>query len=254
MRSFNRLSDWRGQLKKSYRIIFVSFLMVLFVWLYMFRKPYDGEGFILSDATYHVLLTMEAYEETPVYVHRYLPIQSLGGEYNKGIVNGSSIIMDDVGNNYYVSFSSLGFLAPYLFCKLLRLGLTIDSLYLFNSVIMFLCAIITAAIVYSLFHNEIIAYTGAVIYLFMPEIMYTQGIVYWHHSLSQLFLGIQLLLFVMLYVNNVHKCRLLMKIVFYVVAFLYAYNEWTGYVSNVGVALGIIILNGIVTKLSLIHI
>lgn len=44
-----------------------------------FVKYRGGEvNYLNSDATWHTLLTMEAYEETPISVHKFLPIVSLG--------------------------------------------------------------------------------------------------------------------------------------------------------------------------------
>lgn len=36
--------------------------------------------FIDSDATWHTLLTLEAYNETAPTIHKFLPIVSLGGD------------------------------------------------------------------------------------------------------------------------------------------------------------------------------
>ena len=57
--------------------------MVIMVSIIKFR---GGEiNYLDSDATWHTLLTMQAYDETPISQHKFLPIVSLGGVDNKGI-------------------------------------------------------------------------------------------------------------------------------------------------------------------------
>ena len=73
-----------------------------------------------SDATWHVLLTIECYNETPILDHLFLPIVSLGENDDKYIPWGSTI-PDNKGNYYYTSFSPAGYFFPWLFIKLFRL-------------------------------------------------------------------------------------------------------------------------------------
>ena len=76
--------------------------MVIMVSIIKFR---GGEiNYLDSDATWHTLLTMQAYDETPISQHKFLPIVSLGGVDNKGISWGATI-PDKEGNFYYTSFS-----------------------------------------------------------------------------------------------------------------------------------------------------
>ena len=46
-------------------------------------------NYLDSDATWHTLLTMQAYDETPISQHKFLPIVSLGGVDNKGDFMGA---------------------------------------------------------------------------------------------------------------------------------------------------------------------
>lgn len=215
--------------------------LILFTASAFIRKPYDGEGFTMSDATYHVLLTMQAYSETPASTHEFLPIQTYGPYFDKYIDNGPSLIQDELGNSYYVSFSPIGFYTPYLFCRLFHLSLSVRSLYIFNTLLMLCCAIIIGTIMFFLFDNLFLAIVSAMAYSFLPEVLYTQGIVYWNHSLSQLFLLFQTLLFVLIFIKGRNKVPF--YILFFIVSFLYPYSEWTGFVSNIGMALAILILD-----------
>ena len=73
-----------------------------------------GIGYHNSDATWHMPLTVTAYDETPISDHLFLPIVTLGEESGKGIPWGATI-PDNKGNYYYTSFSPAGYFAAYLF-------------------------------------------------------------------------------------------------------------------------------------------
>lgn len=217
-------------------------LLAVFLASCFYRGSAVDKKFALSDATYHVLLTMQAYEDSGLSVHSLLPIQTYGAEYNKHINNGPSLIQDKNGNSFYVSFSPMGFYAPYLFCKLLGLPLTVSSIYIFNCLLMLVSASLCARLVYIVFRRVEFAGVAFVAYIFIPEVMFTQGIVYWHHSLSQVFLLLQLVLFHKLVFGN-PKNKLIWQSLFLAVSFIYPYIEWTGFISNVGFAI-CIFLNG----------
>lgn len=236
-----------GEKQKIIAILLVICFLICFFLSAILRTPYQSEGFSMSDATYHVLLTMQAYDETPSSVHHWLPLQTYDGEFNKFINNGPSLLQDKFGNNYYVSFSPIGFYLPYFFCKLFHLPLNINSLYLFNCLLMFLSALLLGILIYLIFKDVVCGIFAASIYIFLPEVLYSQGIVYWHHSLSQVFLFSQAILFVLLFIerNNQRKIikQLLLFVAFYAMSFLYPYSEWTGFISNIGFALGILIFD-----------
>lgn len=93
----------------------ITMLVVLLSVLVSIVKYRDGEiDYLNSDATWHTLLTVSAYEETPVRDHLFLPIVSFGKEDDKNIPWGSTI-PDDKGNYYYTSFSPAGYFAPWFF-------------------------------------------------------------------------------------------------------------------------------------------
>ncbi|MBP3609402.1 MAG: hypothetical protein J6J42_03580 [Lachnospiraceae bacterium] len=228
------------ELQKNYILIAAVFLIIFTISAFI-RKPHEAEGFYMSDATYHVLLTMQAYDETPSSIHHWLPIQTYGSTYDKDIMNGPSLLQDEFGNSYYVSFSPLGFSVPYFFCKIFHLDLTVDSLYIFNCLCMLLSAVLVGFIMYMLFKKQIIFWLSVVVYMFLPEVLYTQGIVYWHHSLTQVFLLLQTILFILLFIEKRKNKGLLL--LFFIVSFVYPYSEWTGYICNIGMALGILVLD-----------
>lgn len=218
--------------------IFGILLLVVVSTILRAPKPM-AEDWVDSDATYHVLLTMEAYAETPASVHHYLPLVSLGGVANKNIPWGATI-PDSFGNYYYTSFTSAGFVAPYAFVKLLDLPINENSLYLFNSLIMLLSGIMCCLLFMKLFSRyfskTLIALMASLIYFFQMEIMHSQGIVYWAQSLFQLFFLIQVVAF--LYMGNKY-----FRYIFFAFCLINPYVEWTGYIGNIGFAIAMF-LNG----------
>lgn len=227
-----------------------SYLIIIFVWatICFINQPTKNENFKNSDATYHQLLTIKAFNQVPIKEHKFLPIVSLGKEQDKNI-NWGATVKDQNGNFYYTSFSSLGFFAPYLFFKMFNLSETVKNLYLFSNIIFLITSLLTALIFskvlkkYSYFLDETkLILLSSIIYFCQLELMHSQGIVYWHHSLFQMFFIIQLYLFLEFEKElfNTYKINL-----FYMLVIIMPYLEWTGYLSNVGFALSIIFLKNL---------
>lgn len=195
-----------------------------------------------SDATMHTLLTMQSYEETPLSVHKFLPINSLGEVSNKFIVNGPSLAFDQYGNNYYTSFSPVGFYIPYIFVKIFNLPINEQSIYLFNSIISILCIIFLGKLFKEIFKDKIstttLMLTLTVLYLFQKEVMHSQGISFWVQSIFQLLLIVQMYLCVT--INRKSS-----KILFFILCLLMPYVEWTGYISNIGFIIYFLINRGV---------
>lgn len=202
----------------------------------------ESINYVNSDATWHTLLTMQAYDETPVSQHRFLPIVSLGGEINKGIPWGATI-PDEYGNYYYTSFSPAGYILPYFFVKLFGMPINETSLYIFNTLLLAVTAVLVGFIVQRLFRDKkypfLLGLTAAAFYCFIPEVMNSQGIVYWHQSVMQVTLALQLLCFINMAKGRAGKPSV---IAFYILCLLNPYIEWTGYVANVGYAIGLFVL------------
>ena len=111
-------------------LIATAILMTISVSAFKYRS---GEiNYYNSDATWHTLLTVEAYNETPISEHLFLPIITLGSQDDKYITWGATL-PDEKGNYYYTSFSAAGYFLPWLFMRIFKLPVTEQSLYLFNS-------------------------------------------------------------------------------------------------------------------------
>lgn len=208
----------------------IGIILVLIVFSVKYKDT-DNINYKNSDATWHTLLTIKAYDETPLSVHKFLPIVSLGGKDDKGISWGATV-SDELGNYYYTSFSPAGYVLPFLFIKLFHLPISENSLYLFNAVLSILLVLLWSYFIYSLYYDNkyksLIAIIGAITLLLMPEILHGMGIVYWHQAVMQVMLLAQILAY---YKSNKSKTA---KVVFYIICIINPYVEWTGYVANAG--------------------
>lgn len=219
---------------KLFAVIITILLMTIAVSVVKFR---EGEiDYYNSDATWHTLLTIRAYDETPISDHLFLPIVTLGDEDDKGISWGATL-PDDKGNYYYTSFSPAGYFLPWLFLKVVKLPVDEMGLYVFNTFLFSLSAILLIYLLNLIYKGEkcryLLCLIGGLCYISVPEVLHGMGIVYWHQSLMQVTLLLQIIMFYKYITDNSRISRYL----FYILAVLNPYIEWTGYVANVGFAL-----------------
>ena len=180
---------------------FLPVILALFAISAALRWSWRSDPIVANiEASYHVLLTVEAMNETPVSVHRFLPIVTLGRELDRDVRFGASVRGPN-GIYYYTSFAPLGFVAPWAFFHLTGLTPSVDHLLVFN-----LCLHLAATILFALLVCEIVSALGvdrttqawavvltAATYLFTFEALYSHGVIYWHHSLFQVVWLAQLL-------------------------------------------------------------
>lgn len=186
-----------------------------------------------SDATWHTLLTMQAYDETPVSVHKFVPIVTTGEERDKGIPWGATI-PDDKGNYYYTSFSPMGYMIPYFFVKILHLPFSEKSLFCLNMLLLLMSCIVIILLFREIYGEKCNYLFLAIImfcYIISPEIMHGMGIVYWHQSIMQIFIPLQCLLYYRYIKNEEDKIS---KVLFYLFCVINPYTEWSGFVANGG--------------------
>lgn len=80
-----------GVLKQKEMRVLLILIVVLVVLSAFIRQPNWGDcDYYNSDATWHALLTIEAYRETDSSQHLFLPIVSLGAESDKWISWGGN--------------------------------------------------------------------------------------------------------------------------------------------------------------------
>ena len=193
------------------------------------------------EAPYHVLLTVNALNETPAKNHWYLPIVSLGKETDKNISWGATIPAKN-GNYVYTSFTPPGFLAPYIWFKIFRLEPTLENLAYFNftlgtlsTLILFL--FLTSLLKFNGYDSSISvegALAGCAISIFSREALQSYGLIYWSQSLYQPLLILSLYLMFKYLTGETEKSRRPYAALILAAAFLGALTEWTGYIFNAG--------------------
>lgn len=234
------MKKWLEEQKTLIIILVITVITVISISAMKYR---GGEiNYQNSDATWHTLLTMEAYDETPIRIHKFLPIVSLGSADDKFISWGGTI-PDEYGNYYYTSFSPAGYVLPYLFVKLLGLPISEVSLYYFNTALFVISAVLWVILLDRVYldnsNKGILLLIGALTYIFSPELFHGMGIVYWHQSLMQVTLLIQVLSY-FLWKKDDSKHG---KRIFWVMTLVNPYIEWTGYIANVGFAIMELFIN-----------
>ena len=212
---------------KCYIVVIAAIVFVL-VASYIRYKPEDV-NYYNADATWHTLLTIEAYNETPIAQHIFLPIVSLGDESDKWIPWGATI-NDNQGNYYYTSFSPAGYFLPWLFIKTFNLPVCEHSLYIFNTLLFMFSAVLWSIFLKWIYSKNEIVILGVLLYVFVPEMLHGMGIVYWHQSVFQVTFIAQ----IMAYYRYKKDESKRWGILFFVLVFINPYIEWSGYIANMG--------------------
>ena len=179
---------------KYNKISLINFFFILFILFFIFlyiRIPHLKQplGMHNQNASAHVLVTMEAMRQNSFNDHCLLPIYTYSSKCDKWVNDmPPSSISDDEGNYFYTSFPPLSFILPYLWVELLNLDINEINLRIFNLVIQFLSIIFLAKLlllICPLARKQTLIAIG--IYLFIPEVMWSQSNAYWSYSLAQLF-------------------------------------------------------------------
>ncbi|WP_342477800.1 hypothetical protein NYE24_00645 [Paenibacillus sp. FSL H7-0350] len=216
--------------KKIIALVLIFLCTIIIRYENIFERPL---GFHNEDATSHVLVTMNAFDESPLSMHYFLPIFTLGEEHNKGIDDlPSASKQDEYGNYYYTSFPPLGFIAPYIFAKIFFLPLNLITLRIFNVILGLLSALLIYFLVKKITSNINRKYSNlpiisAIIYMFNEESLWSHSNAYWAHSLLQPIWITSIYLFLNILQGD-YRRRILWGLG--VVIFLMCYTEWTAYI------------------------
>ena len=193
------------------------------------------------EATYHILLTVTALNESPAENHWYLPSVSLGSDADKHIPWGATV-PTKTGDYIYTSFTPPGFLAPYFWFKAFDLEPAVKNLARFNfflggvSVVtlFFLLASLLKFNGYGPWVSVGAALVGSVIGIFSREALLSHGVIYWSQSLYQTILIFSLYFLFRWLTSETKLSRRLYLAAIIVSTFVGALTEWTGYIFNGG--------------------
>jgi hypothetical protein len=193
------------------------------------------------EATYHVLLTVTALNESPAENHLYLPSVSLGKEADKHIPWGATV-PTKTGDYIYTSFTPLGFLAPYFWFKAWDLKPSAKNLARFNFILgglsiftlFFLLLSLLKFNGYGPWVSVGAALVGCVIGIFSREALLSHGVIYWSQSLYQTILIFSLYVLFRWLTSETKLSKQIYSSAIIVMALLGPLTEWSGYVFNCG--------------------
>jgi hypothetical protein len=234
-------------MRRRSTMIGAIFLLILLVSSFSLRNQDFRKvtGAANLEATYHVLLTTHALENSPFKNHWGLPTVTLGTSQDKDIPWGLTQ-PTRTGDYIYTSFSAPGFMVPYLVLDAVGARLSEKNLARFNSVIGAIVSIVLYALLVRILRSA--AYTppvavagalaGTAVSIFSREVLQSHGVIYWVHSFYQLILVV-CLYFVFAYLNDQatgNGNRKRYGACLLAAVFLGAWTEWTGYVFGIGIA------------------
>ena len=186
-KAFKPAGTWSGML----------LIAALFLASFGLRLPHlrDGAGMENLEASYHVLLTMTAMDQSPAAEHHYLPTVSLGQANDKGIAWGVAI-PTKAGHEIYTSFLPAGFLVPLTTLKLAGADLSVRNLALFNGMLGLAGALLAFALALRVAEmlapgrtlNQRDSLLATLPILFSAQALQSTGLIYWHQCLYQLIL------------------------------------------------------------------
>lgn len=134
-------------------LAYVLCILIFISSVYLRQPDWNNKIYHNADATMHVLLTVKAMQDTPLSIHKFIPIVSLGNEADKHISWGATL--PDKNGNYYTSFGPLGFVVPYVFITALNLPINPMSLYILNSILFLLTLLVTIKVFLLVFGDKL---------------------------------------------------------------------------------------------------
>lgn len=190
------VSEIGERTKGGYRVG-TLLVVALFMISALIRLPEmrEGVGARNLEASYHVLLTMEAMDRSAAREHLWLPTVSLGAPMDKGIIWGATVRMKS-GHQIYTSYFPAGFLLPYGALKALGAEFSLQNLVYFNmtlglagAVLFFLLAAqIAEVIAPGRRKNNLDAVLATTPLIFSREALSSTGLIYWHQNVYQVIL------------------------------------------------------------------
>ena len=221
--------------------VFILTLLLIFSLILRQQNFKEVSGAQNLEATYHMLLTVTALNESPTENHWYLPTVSLGRDSDKHIPWGAAV-PTKTGDYIYTSFMPPGFLAPYFWFKVFDLEPSIENLAYFNFALGSLSAFALFLLLvellkfngYSPWTSVGGALVACAIGIFSREALLSHGVIYWSHSLYQPILIFSLYLTFRYLTAKTKESRNSYAVAMIIAAFIGPVTEWTGYVFNAG--------------------
>lgn len=189
------------------------------------------------EASYHSLLTIQSLMCNTWNDHFGLPTVSLCGERNHGIAWGVTVPTKS-GAFIYTSFPALGWLFPYAILKVTSQTASLEFLFLFGAFTGLASLLLLSSTIWLLVrsraraaHPIFIGLFAGLVYSFTPEVLMSQGALYWPQSLAQVFWSATVF-GIAIYTSGAN--RFVGIAVSSIGLFLFCLTEWSGYVAALG--------------------
>lgn len=222
-------------------LLLFAYFLSIGVRLEPFTQKTGAQGL---EATYHVLWTARALDQSSAENNFFLPTVTLMPELGSPFKWGAAV-ESKVGSYIYTSFPPLGFIIPKIFFDWRPGGLDFISLTLFNSLIGLVAAAALGGLARSVMlfiqsdkenprqSGWVIFALVSILYLFLRESLVSHGSVYWPQSLAQL----PLIFGAWMSFRVFQGYRDFLTITLMIIAcFIYPALEWTGFVFGLGVS------------------
>jgi hypothetical protein len=197
----------------------------------------DGVGERNLEASYHVLLTLEAIDRSAASNHMFLPTVSLAQLRDKGVTWGSTV-PTKTGDLIYTSFLSSGFLLPYAVLKAVGASFTLRNLAIFNATLGMMAAVFFFTLAYRVARllapvrkqNVRDAVLATLPLIWSTQALLSTGLVYWHQNVYQLILIAICHSLLSVLTKNTKNSRAILIIS----SFSGIFFDWTAFLVNAG--------------------
>lgn len=229
------MSNQHMKEKKVFSLFVAVFIIAVLSCI--LRKPnFDTAVWAASDTNYQVLMNAKAMIDADEAI-AWLPLITFSEDTDYGLEYSSGAFDKNSGKFfYYVSFPAFPFQIFVLFLKITGLDVSLNSMYIFCSILFIVSSILVTYLFYKLFKDSlnglIIISVSGLTYLFSFEIMQSMGLTYWGHNWYMIFFPIMCISF--MNIENEERISKKNLICFLLLNILIMQTEWTGYFAVAG--------------------
>jgi hypothetical protein len=210
---------------------------------------HDGESWWNDEVTGHFIGVLSAFDQLPASNHFFMPISAVSrleagaGKKDSDItdlfrgIESGAFAADRSGNALYISFPPAGFFMVHMLFSLLHVDPSPLAIAVLNISLQIISALLLAVLIHKTIgrragrHGWIITSFAASAYVFALEVMHSHAIPFWSHQILQPLFLLSVLATVFW---REHRFK---PVVLFLLAFLMAMTEWTGFLIGLSMAL-----------------
>ncbi|MFT4599977.1 MAG: hypothetical protein ACI857_000145 [Arenicella sp.] len=223
------MKKWLGENK--FHLLSIAAIFILFIASILVRDKELNTDISAEQEwiTAHILITNQVWEEGGgPSKFKFSPVYTYKGAGNKKI-SAFGGVMDENGNQYYVSYPPFAFLFAYYSTKILG-GSDVFNLRAVSLILHFFCCFLLYLVFKNLHHKQgdfvcIAGFVAVTLYLFSAGTLWMHSILYFSDMLVQIFVIWTLYLVIKLYKSETKNPKSLL-ISLAAITFLACYTEW----------------------------